>query len=163
MLAAHFKTLWCPEYARQYLDEHGTTYTFPDLLKIAKGQQALESGFLGQIAREQQEEPGEKSRSILFVDTDQYVMKVWCEYVFGDCHTWILKQIAAGTAALYLLCKPDLPWVADHLREYPDEKPRQELYHMYRDLLIHQPVPWVEISGNYEERFQMARKVVEAL
>ncbi len=163
MLAEHFKTLWCPEYAREYLELHGTAYQFEDLLKIAKGQQVLESGFLEQLMKEKSGDKREKSNSLLFVDTDQYVMKVWCEYVFGDCHTWILRQIASSSGALYLLCKPDLPWVADHLREYPDEKPRQELYHMYRDLLIHQTVPWLEISGNYEERFQMASKAVEVL
>jgi nicotinamide riboside kinase len=87
-------------------------------------------------------------------------MKVWCEYVFNECHSWILRRIAERPYDLYLLCKPDLPWTQDALREYPDEKPRQELYHMYRDLLIQQPIPWVEVKGSYEERFEQARQAV---
>jgi len=37
-LAVHYQTIWTPEYARQYLSENGTKYTYDDLLKIAKGQ-----------------------------------------------------------------------------------------------------------------------------
>jgi nicotinamide riboside kinase len=90
-----------------------------------------------------------------------YVMKVWCEYVFGKCHTFILEEIVNRKYDLYLLCNVDLPWVKDELREYPDEKPRQELYRIYKDLLLNQSTPWVGISGNYEERLQAAIKAID--
>jgi nicotinamide riboside kinase len=98
---------------------------------------------------------------LLFIDTDMYVMKVWCEYVFGKCHTFILEEIVNRKYDLYLLCNVDLPWVKDELREYPDEKPRQELYRIYKDLLLNQSTPWVGISGNYEERLQAAIKAID--
>lgn len=147
-LAAHFNTVWCPEFAREYLLRRGTQYSFENLLEVAKGQWQLEQEYAGKVS------------GILFVDTDQYVMKVWCEYVFNRCHTWILNRIVDQTTALYLLCKPDLPWVKDELREYPDEKPRQELYHIYKDILVNQQAPWVEISGAYGERLAKAVKAV---
>ena len=31
-LAAHYQTIWTPEYARQFLAEHGTKYSYDDLL-----------------------------------------------------------------------------------------------------------------------------------
>ena len=62
---------------------------------------------------------------------------------------------------MYLLCNIDLPWTADELREYPDDKPRQELYKMYQDILINQQVPWVQISGNYDVRLKEARLAVD--
>ena len=37
-LAAHYNTLWVPEYAREYLEKNGTNYSYDDLLAIAKGQ-----------------------------------------------------------------------------------------------------------------------------
>lgn len=170
MLAQHFNTQWCPEFAREYLLTNGTEYTFDDLLTIAKGQLALEKEFV-QMAGADTPVNREDDLStfqpinfstdqLLFIDTDQYVMKVWCEYVFNECHSWILRRIAERPYDLYLLCKPDLPWTQDALREYPDEKPRQELYHMYRDILIQQPIPWVEVKGSYEERFEQARQAV---
>ena len=41
-LAAHYKTCWCPEFAREYLVEKGKDYTYGDLLNIAHGQVELE-------------------------------------------------------------------------------------------------------------------------
>jgi nicotinamide riboside kinase len=41
-LAQHYQTIWVEEYARRYLLENGTCYTFDDLLTIARGQLSLE-------------------------------------------------------------------------------------------------------------------------
>lgn len=147
-LAENFKTLWVPEYAREYLEKNGTNYTYYDLLTIGKGQIELEEFFEPQVI-------AHKSK-LLFIDTDMYVMKVWCEYVFNKCHNWILNRIAEKKYDGYLLCNIDLPWVKDSLREYPDVETRNKLYHFYKDLLINQSVPWVEISGSYENRLQEA-------
>lgn len=144
-LAQHYQTLWCPEYAREYLLQNGTDYTVADLLTIAKGQLKLEDEFTRKVQEE-------NKRSLLFVDTDMYVMKVWSEYVFGTCDFFILDTIIKRKYDGYLLCNIDLPWVKDELREYPDEKPRQELFSIYKDLLINQPAPWALISGTNTER-----------
>ena len=61
---------------------------------------------------------------------------------------------------IQLLCNTDLPWVKDELREYPDLVSRQKLYHMYKDIMVNQQVPWVDISGNYEERLATALKAI---
>ena len=98
---------------------------------------------------------------LLFIDTDMYVMKVWCEYVFEQCHQFILDEIVARKYDLYLFCNIDLPWVKDELREYPDEAPRKELHHIYKDLLTNQNTPWVEISGDYDQRLADAIEAVE--
>jgi NadR type nicotinamide-nucleotide adenylyltransferase len=155
-LAEHYKTHWVPEYAREYLETNGMAYTYDDLLIIAKGQIKLEESFeAGPIALPDDSSP------LLFIDTDMYVMKVWCEYVFNKCHNWILNRIAERHYDGYLLCNADLPWVKDNLREYPDEGPRNKLFHFYKDLMVNQPVPWVNITGNYEERFQTAENFIE--
>ncbi|MBA4168325.1 MAG: AAA family ATPase, partial [Chitinophagaceae bacterium] len=94
---------------------------------------------------------------------DMYVMKVWCEFVFGKCHQWILDQIAARKYDYYLLCSTDLPWVKDELREYPDLESRQQLFHMYVDIMVNQHVPWKEIKGKSSERFASAVIAVDKL
>ncbi|MBE2229147.1 MAG: ATP-binding protein [Chitinophagaceae bacterium] len=162
-LAEHFETEWCPEYAREYLHTNGTAYEYDDLLTIAKGQLALEDEYTARL--EQQSEPLlEAGGHIpLFIDTDMYVLKVWSEFVFNNCHRYILDQINERRYDLYLLCNTDLPWIADELREYPDLHTRQKLYLMYKDIMMNQTVPWVDISGNYEERLAKALKAVEAI
>src|SRR3954451_3520412 len=149
-LAEHFNTVWCPEYARAYLNENGKEYSYDDLLKIAEGQLILEDALLENV-----------QNNIYFIDTNMYVMKVWCEYVFEKCHQFILNSIVEREYHLYLLCNIDLLWEFDELREYPEEASRKELYNIYKDILINQKTPWVEISGNYDERLQKAIAAVE--
>jgi len=174
LLAAHYHTIWCKEYAREYLLNNGTDYTFEDLLTIARGQLLLQDEAEKSIKNRQKviggsELPGatvhhtSSITQLLFIDTDMYVMKVWCEYVFGKCHQFILDEIVQLHYDLYLLCKPDIAWVKDELREYPDEKVRIELYHIYRDILINQNVPWVEVCGGYEQRLAMGIDAVERM
>ena len=149
-LAAHYHTVWCPEYARDYLLKHGKEYTYDDLLTIAKGQLSLE------------EELSKKANQYYFIDTNMYVMKVWCEVVYNNCHRWILNQIATRQYDLYLLCDVDLPWVQDELREYPDLHRRRQLFKMYKDLLIHDGTPWITISGSEGQRLQIAIQQIDA-
>lgn len=181
-LSKHYNTLWCPEYAREYLLKNGTDYSFDDLLTIAKGQLALEEEYASRVRSQESgvisqesgvEVPGSAlltpdsplcaPHSLLFIDTDMYVMKVWCEFVFGNCHRFILDQIVERKYDLYLLCNVDLPWVKDELREYPDLENRLKLYHIYKDIMINQSTPWVDISGNYEQRLDKAILAVDKL
>jgi len=159
-LADYYKTLWCPEFAREYLLENGTTYTNEDLITIAKGQLDAVHKHI-EVLQSQIDQTGIVKP--LIIDTDMYVMKVWSEYVFGNCPTFILDEINKQDFDLYLLCKPDIPWVKDELREYPDEKPRQELFQIYKDILINQQTPWVEISGSFEARNQKAVAAIDAV
>ena len=52
-LAQHYNTMWCPEFAREYLLTNGTDYKYEDLLTIAKGQLALEDEYAGMSNRQQ--------------------------------------------------------------------------------------------------------------
>lgn len=154
-LAHYYNTEWVPEYAREFLLTNGNTYTYETLLTIAKGQTALEDEICSRL-------PAQGSQ-IVFIDTDMYVMKVWSEFVFAKCHQWIIDQIVERNYDLYLLCNTDLPWTKDELREYPDLETREKLFHIYKDIMINQKTPWVEIRGIHETRMQLAIEAVDAL
>jgi nicotinamide riboside kinase len=128
-------------------------YNYEDLLVIAKGQLALEDEYAQMSLNSR----------LLFIDTEMYVMKVWCEFVFGKCHRFILDKIIERKYDLYLLCNTDLLWTKDELREYPDLKTRQRLYLIYKDILINQSTLWADISGNHEERLQKAIKAIDSI
>lgn len=160
-LAAHYNTLWVPEAAREYLVQNGMNYTYTDLLLIAQQQQQLEEEY---TARLQQSFTTHHSPfTPLIIDTNQYVMKVWCEVVFGKCHSWILNNAASASYDLYLLCNTDLPWVQDGLREYPDMEQRRRLFLEYKDIMVNDGTPWVTISGIEEMRLAQAIKAIDAL
>ena len=151
-LAVHFKTIWVKEFARAYLDKNGSGYTYENLYEIA----------LGQIKGE--DEGVHKLKTItnstapLFIDTDLHVIKIWSEFVFNKCDNRILTEITKREYDLYLLCDVDLPWVKDNLREYPDLKVRQKLFHYYKEDMVAQKTTWKIIRGSYENRLADAIK-----
>jgi len=160
-LAAHYNTIWVEEYAREYLLKNGKDYSFENLLDIAKGQ--IENEELGIRNCKANNKQLTTNNKPVFIDTDMYVMKVWCEFVFEKCHHWILNRIVERKYDLYLLCNIDLPWIKDELREYPDLDTRETHYYIYKDLMINQSTPWVEITGNDDERMQKAITAVDKL
>lgn len=151
-LADHYQTVWCPEYAREYLMQHGTHYSADNLDRIAKGQLALEAAMAKNA-----------ENGVYFIDTDMYVMKVWNEVAFAACPAWVLKTIAQTSYDLYLLCNTDLPWTRDELREYPDLAFRQRLFKTYKDIVINSGTPWTIINGSNEERLKAAICAVDAI
>jgi NadR type nicotinamide-nucleotide adenylyltransferase len=151
-LAEHYRTVWCPEFAREYLLKNGMKYGYADLSAIAKGQLELQRVFESRA-----------QNGLYFIDTDMYVMKVWHEVAFANCPTWILKTIAKTACDLYLLCDTDLPWTKDELREYPDLATRRRLFKTYKDIVINCGIPWTIISGTNEQRLQMAIKAVDRI
>lgn len=156
-LATHYRTSCVPEFARSYLEKKGSGYEYEDLYHIAEGQLAREDRITRELA------DANVSCAKLIIDTDLVVIKVWSEYVFNKCDNRILTQIAQRSYQLYLLCAPDLPWVQDGLREYPDLQTREFIYEYYKDFMLSQHTPWVEIKGGYEERFDMAIKAINRL
>ncbi len=164
-LADHYKTGWVKEYAREYLLTNGTEYNYENLLEIAQGQLVLEHAAVklaeGRLRSNSDKTIATSIPEIVLIDTDMNVLKVWCEFVFEKCHPWILNQIVANSYDLYLLCDIDLPWVKDELREYPDLRTREKLYRHYKDLLINQSTPWINISGNYEARLETAIRAID--
>ena len=151
-LAEHYKTCWCPEFAREYLLAKGKSYSYEDLLNIAMAQLELEDSMLSVAGN-----------GFYFIDTDMYVMKVWCEVAFEQCHKWILNQIAARQYDMYLLCCVDLPWVKDELREYPDPGIRHKLFKMYKDIVINSGSRWAEVSGTDAQRLYTAISILNTV
>jgi NadR type nicotinamide-nucleotide adenylyltransferase len=155
-LADHFKTEWVREYAREYLEKNGTDYTFENLYDIAQGQLAGEDAATQKLLDEGKNIP-------LIVDTDMYVIKVWSEFVFNKCDNRVLTEITKRKYDGYILCNTDVPWVQDHLREYPDLVTREKLFHYYKEELSEKKTPWIIIKGDYKVRTQQAIDFVESL
>jgi NadR type nicotinamide-nucleotide adenylyltransferase len=134
-LAAHYGTVFVPEYARAYLEANGPRYALPDLEAIAHGQLAAEDAAAAQATK------------LLFCDTDLLVIKIWAENAFGMCPDWVLAELARSRYVLTLLLAPDLSWAPDPLREHPDPAQRWHFYNLYRAELVSRNWPFAEISG----------------
>ena len=148
-LAAHYNTVWVPEYARTYISELPGRYTAQDLENIVRGQ----------LASYQQAVP--PASQILFADTDLLVIKIWMLHAFGTCPVWILEALEKQDFNLYLLMNVDLPWEPDPQREHPHL--RQFFYDWYKKELQQYRFNFIEISGTAEKRLQNAVSYVDEL
>ncbi len=149
-LAQHYGSYWVPEYARSYLSGLGRAYEPSDLVVIAQGQWLWERYALARSGR------------WLFSDTSLLVLKVWSDYRYGATEAWILERLRRYPPAAYLLCRPDLPWVDDPLRENRDD--RRALFEIYERELRTLGVPYYRVAGEDPgERFRQALGAVEAL
>jgi NadR type nicotinamide-nucleotide adenylyltransferase len=146
-LADHFDTLWVAEYAREYLqnkwDLEQKTCEPSDLLPIAVGQMQLENTTAA------------KTNELLFCDTNLLETKVYSEvYYDGYCDPTINHFAKKNYYNLYFLCDIDVPWVADDLRDKPNE--RKKIFSVFESVLQKQELPYVILSGSKSELLKNA-------
>jgi len=146
-LAGHYKTIWVPETAREYLHKIGRKYKFEDIVEIAKEQLNLEN------------KQAANARKYLFCDTDFLVTKIWSNFKYSKCDPWIERQVESHRYDLYLLCDIDLPWEDDPLRENPGQ--RKELFDLYYRELEKLQINFKVISGLGQDRLRNAILAVE--
>src|SRR5689334_22401456 len=69
-LATHYKTVWVPEYSREYMEKLGRPYTYEDVVHCTRGQMETEDTLI------------KKANHFLFSDNELINYKVWFEDVF---------------------------------------------------------------------------------
>lgn len=153
-LASHYKTLWVPEYAREYLqdkwDREQRTCEPHDLLPIAEGQIRLENDYT------------EKAKTLLICDTDLLETKVYSEaYYLGYTDPILEKFALRNQYDLYLLTYIDTPWVKDDLRDKPEE--REKMFTYFKKTLEKYNRPFITLKGSPEERLREAVKHIDKL
>jgi len=152
-LADHYKTVWVPEYAREYINQLDRPYEEYDILTIAKGQLMREEEGATVIGK------GKRSEQYLFCDTEPLVAKIWSEVKFGRCDPWILNQIETHIYDLYLLCYIDTPWEYDPQREHPEL--REHLFNLYHEELLERNRNFRVVSGTGDDRLKNAIKIID--
>jgi nicotinamide riboside kinase len=152
-LAAHFDTVWAPEFARDYLQEKWNTKKEicapEDLLPIAIGQMQLENEAL------------QKANTYLFADTCLMITKVFSEMYYGFCDAKLDKAARKHKYDLFFLTDVDVPWEQDDLRDAPND--RVETFEKFKMALIENNKPFIVLSGDAEMRFQKAIAIIEEL
>jgi NadR type nicotinamide-nucleotide adenylyltransferase len=146
-LAEYYKTLWVPEYAREYLqdkwDREQKTCEPKDLLPIAEGQMRLEN------------EMTAEAQQLLICDTDLLETKVYSEaYYLGYSDPILEKYALKNKYDLYFLTNIDTPWEKDDLRDKPNE--REKMYLYFKDTLEKYHRNFVILKGDKETRLKKA-------
>ncbi|MBN1006027.1 AAA family ATPase [Amphritea pacifica] len=123
------------EYARYYLEQHGPEY---DLELLSR---------LSVMHRQYQQREVSCAAPLGIFDTDLINYKIWAEEVFGCCPPIISAGIAQESSHVYLVCKPDLPWEPDPLRQNPDDRERLYERHLLEIQRLNRPFEIVEGWG----------------
>jgi nicotinamide riboside kinase len=144
-LGAHFDVPAVGEVARQML-ANVVRYAPSHLLQIAQRQQLAESAL---------------AEGFGFADTDLQVIYVWWQERFGPAPAHLAAAYAAQSTRHYLLCRPDIPWEDDPLRENPFD--RERLLAIYQADLEARGLPYSIIQGHGEARLNAAIRAVKAV
>jgi NadR type nicotinamide-nucleotide adenylyltransferase len=141
-LATYFDAPVVPEYARLFLSLLGRPYVESDLMRIAAGQLRWEEAL------------SDMGSPLLICDTELTVIKVWSEHRYGRCAPELSAAWGRQGYDLMLLCRPDIPWAYDPLREHPEG--REVLFARYEAALAASGRPYEVLEGNAEARLRQA-------
>lgn len=148
-LAKHYRESWVGEHARYHLTHLGRSYEEQDLVEIARAQCGLEDDGIRCVTRVQ------------FCDTDMITIRIWSEEVFGRCAPELIALSEQRHYDHWLLCRPDIPWEPDPLRENPHDRDR--LFLVYEAMLKKLGKPFTIVDGEREHRMVIAVRAVDAL
>lgn len=148
-LAAHYGTVWTPEFSRAYAESIARPLTADDVEEIARGQLASECDAEFDANR------------LLILDTDVLSTLVYGEHYYVHAPEWIEDARAEYPTDLYLLCDIDVPWTPGPARDRGDR--REEMHALFADAVRRTGDPGVLIRGAWDERFRAAVEAVDAL
>ncbi len=144
LIAETCNGIYVEEYAREYLLSKNS-YEQIDLDEIARVQYKkwLVNG------------------TLLVADTEMTVLKIWSEYRFKSCSKGIKKAYQNQEFDHYFLCKPDIPWEYDPLRENPTN--RDELFELYHRELIRMNRSFTILNGDLKTRLVVCKNLIESM
>lgn len=143
-LAAKWKGLYIEEFARDYLAQK-SSYVQSDLDAIARGQK----------------EKWNVQTPLLVADTDMTVLCIWSQYKYGKISERIRKDFLEQDFDILFLCKPDIPWEFDPLRENPEN--RNELFDLYHSFLLENKQKFVVVEGDEVNRSRIVDEEMRKL
>jgi NadR type nicotinamide-nucleotide adenylyltransferase len=148
-LAQFYNCNFVLEYARHYVESLKRRYRYDDIMVISKKQRELEKAAY------------EKSTKLLICDSAMITNKVWSYDKFEKCDPWIEKEIKLESFDLFLLCKPDLQWENDPVRE--DAERGAQIFEIYVRYLTEYNFDFGIVEGKNTARIDAAIGYIDKL
>lgn len=148
ILADDYDFVLVDEFAREHCNN---LVHKPDRLDVKK------------IATKQLEEydfSSDLNKSIIF-DTSIITSIIWLYDKFNVIDLVLHQAFLRQHFDLTLLCYPDIPWVADNLRE--DSQRQMEIHEMYVDYMDRNLKKYVVVQGEESKRLEIAKKTIDFL
>lgn len=154
-LATHYNTVWVPEYARAYLqkkyDDSGEICAIEDLIPIARGQ-----------IKEEKKAIKKARNNLVFCDTNPYQTYYYGKAYFKNFkHPELWELAQQQHYDFYFLTYIDTPWIADDLRDRPED--RENMHQLFEESLKSNNFPYQTLKGSLTQRLACAISKINAL
>jgi nicotinamide riboside kinase len=156
------------EPSRAYAEARGGVLTAADVEPIAlatiaalQAVQREQAQANAQGEGAQNDVQGAEAQAIVF-DTDLVSTMVYARAYYGSCPAWIEAASREQPGDLYLLCAPDLPWVADGVRDQPAATARAAMHDAFVLALQDLGARVAHITGTGDIRTERAMAAVRA-
>jgi NadR type nicotinamide-nucleotide adenylyltransferase len=154
-LAAHYGTVWVPEYGREYSERklaEGGGYDF----------RTEEFAHIAARQCETEDEAARRANRILICDTDAFVTSVWHRRYMKERSPEVEAIVARHRRPdLYLLTDIATPFVQDGTRD--GERVREWMHDVFIDKLRAQGRPFRRVHGTRGERLRQSVGYIEEL
>lgn len=163
----HYHCGMVGEVAREYLEELERHYEERDLLEIARSVHELHGDAqywvdIHEAATSYGQVPVDrKPIAPLIFDTDLLNICIWSQEKYGRVHPEIEQMMATTEYKWRFLCRPDIPWEPDPLRENPHDRDR--LFDIWERELKARGLPYSIIEGDRDQRLRAATNMVDVL
>jgi NadR type nicotinamide-nucleotide adenylyltransferase len=146
-LAAHYGTVWVPEYLREFVDTVGRVPHEDDQYAIARTQ------------REREDAAAAKAQRFLFCDTTPFMTALYSRVYWQRVDSQLAALEAAHDYAHTLVAAPDGPWVPDGLQRESEEV-RQRVHQMVLARLDERRIPFVLVEGSLPQRLRQVEQLL---
>lgn len=146
-LAAHYRTVWVPEYLRDFVDTLGRVPFEHDQFGIARTQ------------REREDAAAAQATGWMFCDTTPMMTALYSRVYWGRVDPELARLDARHDYAWTFVTAPDSPWEPDGLQRESEEV-RQMVHRMLLETLEARGIPYVLLEGGLAQRL---RRVEELL
>ncbi len=148
-LAELYKTEWVPEVAREFVSTND--FTIDDIIKI------------GYTQTERIFQKTKTANKILFCDTDLITTQIYSRHYLNVIPPILFELEKQTKFDRYFLFAPDVPWVADGMRDISDREKRKEMFEVFRTELDKRNINYLPVRGAWEEREKLVKNEVDIL
>ncbi len=153
-LASHYFTNFVIEYGRIVYEDNNNSISINDFVPISIGRQSLENWLI------------KSSNKLLFCDTEDLTTYIFSKMYFPDEYESIKGHFDTVLSMnnpydLYILLKTDCIAKQDGTRNFLEE--REDHYDVIKNEMINRGYNFVEIGGDWENRYQESLKVINKL
>jgi len=146
-MAKRFQTESVPEVSREILTSN--EFSRDDIIRIgaAQTQRVLEKT--------------RTANKLLFCDTDVITTEIYSQFYLNEIPPELFEMEKKIRYDQYFLFQPDVPWVADGIRDLGNR--RDEMYSIFKKELDTRKIPYIIVSGSWEEREHRVVDTVQKL